>query len=270
MAKTILASAMFAVALACGATAFAEEPQASTAGASAPQAAPNASPSAAATSAAPAAEKAPEKAADPAAPETPSWETAPATRRGGFTVGVSLGGNLGNVTGYPNDVRKVGRAEYRTDTGAAFGGGGTLWLGGALADWLVFGAGLGGSQTRGNGAVVQGFTFVFHTEVFPLFPLGGMWRELGISIDTGLGSFTGEVENKPSGAAGKLVAPLIDSGAASRVGLGVFYDGFRLWKVSTGPFVAFDYTWSATLNQPLVFVGLRTALYTKAKVAPKR
>ncbi len=178
-------------------------------------------------------------------------------------MGVSFGGSIGNVTGFPADIRKR-TADFRADTGAGFGGGATLWLGGALTDWLVFGAGLGAAHTQGNGTVVQGFTFVFHTEVFPLFSLGGVFQELGIGLDTGAGSFTGEIENKPAGDAGKLIAPVIESGAASRVGASIFYDGLRLWKVSTGPFVAFDYTWSATLNQPLFMIGLRTALYTKA------
>lgn len=203
----------------------------------------------------------------PAAPvgtETPAWEKAPSLRRAGFSVGVLFGGGLGNITGSPADIEKRGKAEFRTDMGAAFGGNATLWLGGALTDWLVFGVGLGGGMYQGGGTKLEGFTFVFHTEAFPLFWLGGLWHDMGISLDTGAGSFTGEVQDKPAGAAGQLIAPVIESGAASRVGVGVFYDGFRLWKVSTGPFVAFDYTWSATLSQPVVLLGLRTALYTKA------
>jgi len=256
MAKTILAQAAFAVALVCGAPALAAEPGANPGSARPDGAALQAETDAAAPGTA---------ATTTAAPETPSWETAPATRRAGFAVGVQLSAALGNVTGYPNDLRKVGRAEYRADLGAAFGGSATVWLGGALADWLVFGVGLGGSRLEGNGAVAQGVTFLFHTEVFPLFTLGGRWRDLGISLDTGAGNIVADLSDKPAGSAGKLIPALIDSGAASRVGASIFYDGLRLWKVSAGPFVSFDYTWSGTLSQPLALVGWRTALYAKAK-----
>jgi hypothetical protein len=251
MAKTILAASAFAVVLAGATAAFAAEPGA--AGATGAKSDEPAVTSAAATTSPPAA-------------EAPSWEAGLSVRRAGFALGLAIGGSVGEVSGYPNDIRKVGKYEFLADTGPAFGGHGTLWLGGALTDWLVFGLGLGASRAYGGGAVVTGFTFVFHTEIFPLFTLGGVWRELGVAFDTGAGNFVGELENKPAGAAGKLVAPLIDSGAASRVGVGVFYDGLRLGsKVSTGPFVAFDYSWSGTMSQPLVLVGLRTALYAKGK-----
>jgi hypothetical protein len=202
-----------------------------------------------------------EPAGDAGPAKNPAQDPIVSTRRAGFTVGLTAAAGFGDITGYPLDVAKRGKAQYLTDTGAAIGANGTFWLGGALTDWLVFGVGLGGTYSQGNGVTVKGYTFIFHTEAFPLFWAGGFWRELGISLDTGAGQITGELTNNPSG---KQVSALIDSGAGSRVGASVFYDGLRLWKVSTGPFVAFDYTWSASLNQPLFLVGLRTALYAKA------
>lgn len=281
MAKTILVPTTVALLLALPQAALAEDAAPSkdapaaapSAPATAPQAAPTTAPTAAPTTAtAPEAAPttAPEAApttAPEAAPaassgtETPAWETAPSTRRAGFSVGVSIGAALGDIRGYPNDIEKRGKAEYLTDTGLAFGGSATIWLGGALSDWLVFGVGAGGVRSQGNGQLVQGYTFLFHTEVFPLFPLGGTWRELGIALDTGAGNFIGDPEDKP---ADSLAAAAIDSGAASRVGVSLFYDGFRFWKMSTGPYLAFDYTWSATMEQPLFMLGLRTALYSKA------
>jgi hypothetical protein len=199
-----------------------------------------------------------------AKPETPAWETEAATRRAGFSLGVLIGGAAGQITGYPNDVNKRGKTQFYADTGAALGGNLTLWLGGALTDWLVFGAGLSGTMATGNGILVQGLTFAFHTEIFPLFSLGGIWQEIGVGFDTGVGNFTGELENKPAGDAGKLIGPVMDSGAASRFAASVFYDGLRLSKISAGPFVSFDYSWSPTMERPLVVIGLRSALYVKA------
>ncbi|MEZ4300721.1 MAG: hypothetical protein R3B70_37645 [Polyangiaceae bacterium] len=211
--------------------------------------------------------EAPELVPEPASPpaeETPAWEKAPAERRAGFTVGLLIGGGIGSVTGFPADIEKRNKDEFRTEMGATLGGGATLFLGGALTDWLVFGAGIGGGAYTGGGTNLTGFTFVFHTEVFPLYWLGGTFRDLGIAFDTGAGSFTGEVADKPAGPEGDLIAPVIESGAASRVGTTLFYDGLRVSKLSAGPFVSFDYTWSSTLTQPIFLVGWRTALYAKA------
>lgn len=270
MAKTFLVPTIAALLLSLPHAALAEDaaPSASSAPAASTAPAPTEAPatsSAPAPTEAPAASTAPAPTEAPAAASTgteaPAWETAPSTRRAGFSVGVSIGAALGDIRGYPNDIEKRGKAEYLTDTGLAFGGSATLWLGGALSDWLVFGVGAGGIRSQGNGQIVQGYTFLFHTEVFPLFPLGGTWRELGIALDTGAGNFIGDPEDRP---ADSLAPAAIDSGAASRVGVSLFYDGLRFWKMSTGPYVAFDYTWSATMEQPLFMLGLRTALYTKA------
>lgn len=265
MAKAIRTSAALLVLLSCESVALAAEPapapKAETSEAAGPDAgsqAPAAAP--VATDAGPAA---------PAGKETPAWEKAPAERRSGFSLGLLVSGGLGNIIGYPADIEKRGKAEFKTDMGAAYGGTATLWLGGALTDWLVFGAGLGGGAFQGGGADLVGWTFVLHSEVFPLYWLGGAWREIGISLDTGTGSYTGELHDKPAGPAGELIAPVIESGAASRVGFGLFYDGLRISKISAGPYVAFDYTWSATLNQPVFLLGWRTALYVKAPVKKK-
>lgn len=250
MAKTILASAALTLVLAASAPALAADP---------PAGAPDpATPATPATPDAPAAAK-PNPAQDPIV----------STRRAGFTVGFTASLGVGDITGYPLDIAKRGKAEFRADTGTTAGANGAVWLGGALTDWLVFGVGLGGTYSQGNGTVVSGYTFLFRTEAFPLFWLGGFWREAGLAFDTGAGQITGELQDKPAGAAGKQIAPVIDSGAASRVGVSVFYDGLRLWKLSTGPFVAFDYTWSASLDQPLFLVGLRTSLYAKAPTKAK-
>lgn len=211
---------------------------------------------------------APAFAADPAAPpeaetpkKNPAQDPVVHTRRGGFTFGFDAAFGTGNITGYPLDVSKLGKAKYRADLGTAVGANGTAWIGGALTDWLVIGVGAGGTYSTGNGLVSKGFTFVFHTEAYPLFWLGGFWREAGIALDTGAGQITAEAAD---GSTSKTSGPLIDSGAASRVGASLFYDGLRLWKVSTGPFVAFDYTWSSALSHPLFLVGLRTSLYSGA------
>jgi hypothetical protein len=90
--------------------------------------------------------------------------------------------------------------------------------------------------------------------VFPLFWRGGVWREIGVTIDTGIGGAVttfGEGEEK-----------VIDGGAISRIGGGVFYEGIRLWKISTGPWLYADYTWSSSVREGGVYLGWRTVVYT--------
>ncbi len=45
--------------------------------------------------------------------EAPSWETAQATRRSGFTAGVLAGMSFGSVAGYPNDFSKIDNPPFR-------------------------------------------------------------------------------------------------------------------------------------------------------------
>jgi hypothetical protein len=281
--RAVLAGAVVVALLASAAPALAGDPapapgaspDASTPGTSAPNAASAGAPGGNASSApASAAPSAP--APSSSAPSTPaaspssdadklpfSQRPIPITRRAGFTVGLQFAGAAGNVSGYPIDIDKR-KPQNLTDTHGSFGGLGTVWLGGAITDWLVVGAGLTGFHLEGGSTVVDGFTIGFHTELFPLFSLGGIFRDLGVGLDTATGQVTGEMANKPSGDAGKQIAPVIDSGGAARVGASLFYDGLRLWKLSAGPYASFDYTWSPTLTQPLFVLGLRGVLYVKA------
>ncbi|MCC6551791.1 MAG: hypothetical protein IT372_02060 [Polyangiaceae bacterium] len=197
------------------------------------------------------AEAAPEA---PAREAEPAWQREPAVRRSGFTAGVAGGLLLGSSAGFPNDAKKIGLERYYTETGVGLGSGGMIWIGGALTDWFTFGFAVGTESFGAGGNAVSMSGFSFHIEAFPLFPLGGQLRELGVMIDTG----TGGSVTKPDGSSEEL----IDGGAVSHLGWGAFYEGFRLWKISAGPFIYGDYSWSASVRQPGLMLGLRTVIYT--------
>jgi hypothetical protein len=186
--------------------------------------------------------------------EEGSWLTAPSERRCGFSFGLAGGGMLGNAVGYPDDALKIGRDAYETDTGVAGGGGGVLWVGIAVTDWLAFGVGFGGGQLFSSEHRTGFGGLVFHLEAFPAFGAGGAWRDLGLLFEAGVGGSTTtpaeDDENK-----------VIDSGGASRLAFGVFYEGIRFWKFSTGPYAAYDMTWSQSAFQPAGMLGWRTAFY---------
>jgi hypothetical protein len=188
---------------------------------------------------------------------TPAWETQKAERRGGFMVGLSLGAGIASMAGFPNDPKKINRARYYTETGVLPGSFGALWIGGAITDWFVFGVGFtaanlfatGDNKARASGPV-------FHVEGFPLLSLGAKLREIGVMFNAGIGFASVTPDKSPE-------APLVEGAACSLVGGGVFYEGLRLWKLSSGPFLAADYYWSGSVRRPGVFVGFRTSLYTK-------
>jgi hypothetical protein len=180
-------------------------------------------------------------------------ETA-AERRSGFMVGISLAGALGGASGYPNDANKIDRDEYYTNTGVAFGGGGMVWIGGALTDWISVGLGVTYAALFPTDQLLTGGSVELHVEAFPAWALGGVWRELGVYVLTGAGLATLELAEGSD--------PLVDTGAASRIGAGVFYEGIRAWQISMGPFVGGDLLWSPSALRPVALLGWRTVLYT--------
>ncbi|NUP08785.1 MAG: hypothetical protein HOW73_22280 [Polyangiaceae bacterium] len=200
-----------------------------------------------------------EKTVAPAAAKPPrddakGWETAPAEHRGGFAVGIMASAGLGASNGYPADAKKIGRLAFYTESGLGFMGASGLWIGGALAEWLTFGAGAG-YTTILNGDTVSPAPYVFfHTDLYPLFWLGGQWRNLGAMADFGLGF--------PVTKNSDTDETLIDGTGASFVQAGVFWEGIEAWKLKMGPYVSTHYMWSDTIRRPSALVGFRLSLYT--------
>ncbi len=186
--------------------------------------------------------------------ETPSPPPKPA-RRGGFVVGLAAGFGVASIVGYPNDLQKEGYAGWYTATGARPSALGQLWFGGAFADWFTFGIGLTGSPLFGTGSdKARSFGGLFHIEAFPLYPLGGKLRDLGVMVDAGIGTAT---------VTDAMSNRVVDGSAAALIGGGLFYEAFRTWKVAQGPFLMGNYVWSDTALRPAIFAGWRVSLYTK-------
>lgn len=195
------------------------------------------------------------RAQEPAASR--AWETQAAERRSGFTMGLTLGGGVASMSGYPNDPKRIDRKPYFAETGARPSAAVGFWLGGALTDWLTFGVGVTGARLFSTGEnLAQSGAVGFHIEVFPLFGMGGALRDLGVTWSGGIGIASITPNKDPDRA-------LADGGACSMLGLGVFYEGLRFRKISAGPFLLADYSWSLSISRPALFVGLRAALYSK-------
>lgn len=187
-----------------------------------------------------------------------SWLDRTPTRREGFTVGVLVGSLLGNVSGFPNDALRIGRDEFRTTTGFAGGGFGSVFIGVTFADWIGF------SLAGGYGAMLsadhdtRNFAIDFRVDGWPFFGLGGVGEDLGVNVTAGLG---GSNTTRRDGATVDEFETVIDGALASHLGLGVFWEGVRLWKINMGPFVGFDAYFSQSVLQTAATIGWRTVLY---------
>ncbi|HVZ35536.1 MAG TPA: hypothetical protein VG963_24090, partial [Polyangiaceae bacterium] len=180
--------------------------------------------------------------------------------RSGFSVGVAGGLLLSAAHGFPNDVEKIGIAQYEAGTGLGVSSGGSLWLGGAVADWLSLGVGFTGGSNRASHTRSSGGSLEVRVEAFPLYDRGIAWQDLGFLFCAGTGSYTIERDG----------ATVAQGQATSAIGLGVFYERWRLGHFSFGPELEYQHQFSRSLTLQSVMIGLRTAFYAGPSPSPAR
>ncbi len=176
-------------------------------------------------------------------------------RRDGFTVGIGYGMGAGNYVGYPNEVEKIDNPEYRSSTGMSLASGYSIWLGGALRDWFTVGVGLFAAGGGDKDMIGGGGAFGLHLEAFPLFALGGAWRDLGVSTEFGAAGGTIQKDGDESANGGNM----------SMVGFGAFFEPWQFWHVSHGPMLSTKYQFSDSMTASTVLLGWRMALYWTQK-----
>jgi hypothetical protein len=183
-----------------------------------------------------------------------NYDPGRALRRSGFAMGALLGGAAGTVSGFPNDLAKIGLPQYEAKTGFGAGAGGGMWVGGALRDWFVFGVGLSTASISGQGYRSSGTAFVLHVEGYPLFQSGGAFHDLGIVTEFGAGGRTIVLSKDGSQAA--------SGGSLSVATLGVVYEPIRLGPhFSGGPLVEVTHQFSSSLTATAGILGLRFSFY---------
>ncbi|HEU4403983.1 MAG TPA: hypothetical protein VFS43_01620 [Polyangiaceae bacterium] len=174
----------------------------------------------------------------------------PATRRGGFLVGVVLGGQVTGAEGTPTDYDERGDA-FRVSTGTTLGTTRAFFLGGALNDWFAFKLGFQQGSASKGGYELATSGVLIGVEAWPLFSLGGSFRDVGLLVDFGTGGATVERDGEE----------LANAGAYSLVRAGLVWDALRLWKINLGPTLAFEHTTSETYRQNALWFGLRSVFY---------
>lgn len=185
--------------------------------------------------------------------QAPAWENEPAERRGGFAMGLGLGLGLGAANGFPNDAKKIGREAFYTESGLGFATASSLWIGGALADWLNFGVGGGFSRVFADGVVSDAPLLVFHADFFPLYALGDAFRDVALMTEMGLGF--------PTAVDTATDEVLIDGSGASYVFAGVAYEGLELGPLRMGPYAGVHSMFSESIRRPLAILGFRVSFY---------
>ncbi len=191
--------------------------------------------------------------APPAGADKNAWETAPATRRSGFTAGLMSGLAFGNAAGYPNDISKLDNPAFHSAT-SGLGSGGTIYIGGALADWFTFGFGLTQSSFGSSRLVSRSGAFVFHIEAFPMFSRGDTLRDVAFFADFGTGTAT--IQRRSDDHEWSA------SGSLSIVGFGALWETWRLaGHVAVGPYAAWQYQESHSMARNFGEIGIRGAFY---------
>ena len=173
-----------------------------------------------------------------------------ATRRRGLLLGVIGGLDLGSATGTPSAFDKR-NDQNRVETGVSPGYAGTVFAGGAITDWFSFSLGLSRQSFATGDLTFKGTSFLFRVETYPLFPRGGIFRDLGVGLDLGTGSGKVVREGLLRAAAG--------GGATSVFGGNVWYEALRLSTFTVGPAIGYHHFVAETLAVNTLTVGARVA-----------
>ena len=177
--------------------------------------------------------------------------TTKATRRSDFTLGTSGGFGFGRAQGYPNEIDKVNKGAYSSNTKLGLGTGFAVWAGVAFNDYLTFGLGMGGLGLTGNDREASGGAFLFHLDAYPLFDVDKALRDLAVFGHVGTGPLEITGGEDPA-----------DGGLMAYVEGGIAYEGLRLWRFGLGPSVSLLHMWSASATVTSALVGGRLAFYT--------
>ncbi len=175
--------------------------------------------------------------------------------RSGAVLALSLDGGLGSGSGYPNDSKLINVQSAYGRTGILPGGGLTLSVGGALAEYLNVGFFIASSSfskadswkvtSGGGGMRIDAFPFTWTKKKWL-----NSWAVYGLA---GLGAV-----NVTYAKPGANVADL--DGTQSFLGLGSFYE-IRLGAFGIGPELRFDAVVTRTASRVAVMQGLRFSFY---------
>jgi hypothetical protein len=198
-----------------------------------------------------------------AATAVPTGEMAPATQleaphavRSGLVVGLALGAGLGGASGYPNDINQIGDPNFYSASGWMLGTSETVFLLGALTDYLNVGFFYNHATYRNGDWHSGGNGGGLRLEVFPFALAYPQLAGLGAIAQFGIGG--GNLT-----ASGAQLPPA--QGTQSIAGAGVLYE-WSFWHAlgghfAAGPSIEYDAIWSQPFERHVLVASARLAFY---------
>lgn len=177
-------------------------------------------------------------------------------------MGLTSGFGAGAYSGYELSVDALNDPDQRQSTGGTMATFTSLWLGGSPRDWLTLGIGVLSVSAQGPDVFGGGGALVAHVEGYPLYSLGGTYRDLGLGFSGGLGMIN-LVDNEER----DFEDPLASSGSLSTLSFDAFWEPWRVWHFSFGPALNYTHGFSQTMIINQVTLAFRASLYG---VQPKK
>lgn len=175
-----------------------------------------------------------------------------ATRRKGFMIGGTLALRVDSVSGYPTAFDKR-NADFHVDMGTFLAPGGSVFIGGAISDYLALAFDLEFTNATHGGVHRRGSTFGLKILTWPLFDQGGVFRDLGLDATVGTGT-----ANLSETATGYSIA---SSGAFAFVATSISWEALRGGGFAVGPALGVDYRSSETYTAFATWLGVRGVYY---------
>ncbi|HEY4011850.1 MAG TPA: hypothetical protein VGM06_00820 [Polyangiaceae bacterium] len=181
---------------------------------------------------------------------------APHRVRKGVMLGLSFGGGLVGASGYPNDVTRIGDPAYYSATGFMYGTSESVFVMGALTDYLSFGFWFTHATDANKSWTSTGDGGGLRVEAFPFAVLFPRLAGLGVAGQFGVGS--GKLTSKTPGLPNA-------AGTSSFAGAGVFYE-WAFWELrhahfAAGPALEYDAIWSQPFERHGLVASARLVFY---------
>jgi hypothetical protein len=188
-------------------------------------------------------------------PASPDLDVAPRIRSG-VVVGLALGAGVAGASGYPNSSSQIGDPAFYSASGFMTGSSGSLFVMGALADYLNFGFWFGSGSYRNGDWRSGGAGAGLRLEAFPLVYVYPRLAGLGLLGQFGIGGANLTSSNPEHPEA---------SGVQSFLGSGIFYE----WSFGSlfgghfgvGPSLEYDVTWSRPFERNGLVASGRIVFY---------
>jgi hypothetical protein len=200
---------------------------------------------AAATSAAQAFTTGPSSAIPTGQTPSPNDLEAPHRLRSGLVFGAAFGGSLVGASGYPNDAVKINDPSYYSASGWMLGTSESLFLMGALTDYLNFGFWYKHATASNRDWRSNGDGGGLRVEVFPLVAILPRFAGLGLLGQFGVGAGRLTTAKTPSLTASEGTQSFGGAGAFYEWSFGHFLGG----HFGVGPTLEYDAIWSQSFER---------------------